>query len=128
MKFKNIDERHERTVAEFLVDELVKYNLDSIFVGGDVYFTKFGNMINLGFRNRLGATFEAKRGEINICLPAYDSSKDVPMTLYVSYLQDLEKFLNKLNKLVNSLDDSAYVDVYDPSELRSLERKYSKFM
>ena len=45
-KAKGLNERHDRTIAEFLVNELVKFNLDSVFMGGDVYFTKFGKLIS----------------------------------------------------------------------------------
>lgn len=31
-KFKDLTERHDRTIAEFLVNELVKFNLDSVFM------------------------------------------------------------------------------------------------
>lgn len=127
MRFKEIDERHERTVAEFLVNELIKFNLDPVFFGGDVYFTRFGNVCNLGFRNKLGATFEYKRGEIGISLPAYNSNKDIPFTLYNSYLRDMEVFLSKLNKMIASFD-TEFDDVYDSSQLRELEKKYSSYM
>ena len=39
-KFKNLNlnERHDRTIAEFLVNELVKFNLDSVFMGGCLFY------------------------------------------------------------------------------------------
>lgn len=125
---KSLTERHDRTIAEFLVNELVKFNLDSVFMGGDVYFTKFGKLINLGFRNRLGATFEADKGEICVNLPSYDSSRDVPFSMYCTLIEELKKFLGKLNKLIASLDDSEFEEVYNPDDSNRIERKYSKFM
>lgn len=125
---KGLTERHDRTIAEFLVNELVKFNLDSVFMGGDVYFTKFGKLMNLGFRNRLGATFEANRGEISVNLPSYDSAKDIPFSMYCSLIEDLKVFLSKLNKLIASLDDSEFEEVYNPEDCSRLEKKYSKFM
>lgn len=97
-------------------------------MGGDVYFTKFGKLMNLGFRNRLGVTFEANKGEISVNLPGYDSAKDVPFSMYCSLIEDLKVSLGKLNKLIASLDDSDFVEVYNPEDCSRLEKKYSKFM
>lgn len=127
MKFKKLLERHEQTVAEFVVNELAKRNLGAVMTGDDVYFTKYKNIVNLGFKNPLGASFECKNGKINVNLPSYNSAKDMSLDTYMDYIGDMNVFLKKLNNLVSNLSETDY-NIYDSSMLKELETKYRKYM
>lgn len=48
--------------------------------------------------------------------------------MYCSLIEDLKVFLDKLDKLIASLDDSDFVEVYNPEDCSRLEKKHSKFM
>lgn len=48
--------------------------------------------------------------------------------MYYSLIEDLKVFLSKLDKLIASLGDSEFEEVYNPEDSSRLEEKYSKFM